>query len=122
MELAKSHRFGLSGLNLAFEGLLLEVNLCILTEGTRSNPRQSGFQIRNTLSHTEGMSAMFCRKSKVSRVSKQRLQWTDGREACITTQVEVRSQRGHAGYQPKVTASMRHAAMPPWTTKSGVLM
>jgi hypothetical protein len=65
-----------------------------------------GFLIRNTLAHTEGMSAMFCRKPKVSRVSKQRLWWTDGAEAHVTMQAEVRSQRGHAGHQSKVAASV----------------
>jgi hypothetical protein len=39
MELTESCRFGSSGLNLAFEGLLLGVSLHILMEGTRSGPR-----------------------------------------------------------------------------------
>jgi hypothetical protein len=43
MELIKNHRFGSSGLNLAFEELLLGASLHTLVEGTRSDPRQSGF-------------------------------------------------------------------------------
>jgi hypothetical protein len=52
------------------------------------------------------MSVMFCRKQKVSRVSKWRLWWTDGTEARVTTQAEVRRPRGHAGHQPKEATSM----------------
>jgi hypothetical protein len=37
-ELTKSYRFGSSGLNLTFEGLLLGVSISILMEGTRSDP------------------------------------------------------------------------------------
>jgi hypothetical protein len=37
-ELTESCRFGSSGLNLSFEGLLLGVNIRVLTEGIRSKP------------------------------------------------------------------------------------
>jgi hypothetical protein len=73
MKLAKSRRFGSSGLNLVFEGLLLEVSLCILMEGTRSDPNQSGFQIPNTHDHAEEILIVFCRKPKVSGAPTQRL-------------------------------------------------
>jgi hypothetical protein len=38
-ELAKDHRFGSSGLNLAFEGLLLGASLRLGAKPTSSNPR-----------------------------------------------------------------------------------
>jgi hypothetical protein len=101
---------------------MLGASLHITVECTRSDPRQSGFQIRNTLAHAEGMSVVFCRKSKVSRISKQRLWQTHGVETRITTQAEVRRWRGHTGHQPKVVTSVRHAVAPHWTNKSGVLM
>jgi hypothetical protein len=101
-ELTKSHKFGSSGLNLAFEGLLLGVSLCIPMDGTHNDPCQLGFRIRNTLAHAEGMSIMFFRKPKVSRVFMRRLQTTHG--------MEVIRPRGHAGHQPKVATSVRHTA------------
>jgi hypothetical protein len=85
MELAETHRFDSSGLNIIFEGLLLGVSLCVLVEGTCSDPRQSGFRISNALTHVEGISVVFYRKLKVSGASTRRLRWTDGAEACITT-------------------------------------
>jgi hypothetical protein len=38
-KLAKNHRFGSPGLNLAFEGLLLGANLWLYVKGTGSIPR-----------------------------------------------------------------------------------
>jgi hypothetical protein len=52
------------------ESTMLGASLGLLIEGTHSDPCQSGFWIHNALAHTEGVSAMFCRKSKVLRVSK----------------------------------------------------
>jgi hypothetical protein len=60
-------------LNLTFEGLLLGVSLRILTEGIRSDPRQLGFQIPNTLDYVEEILIVFYRKSKVSDVSTLRV-------------------------------------------------
>jgi hypothetical protein len=124
MKLDESRRFGSSGWNLTFKGLLLGASLRLLMEGTRSDPRQSGFLIHNTLAHAEGVFAMSCRKPKVSRVSKWRLRWTGGTEAHGTAQAEVKSWRGHAGCQSKAVASVqvRHVATPHWTTKSDVSM
>jgi hypothetical protein len=48
-ELTKSCWFGSSGLNLTFEWLLLGVSIRMLTEGTHSDPRQSGFWIPSLL-------------------------------------------------------------------------
>jgi hypothetical protein len=81
MELAKSRRFGSSGLNLASKGLLLGASLRIVTEGTHSDPRQSGFLIPNTLNNAEGILNIFCRKPKVPGASMRRLRWVDGAEA-----------------------------------------
>jgi hypothetical protein len=93
-ELTKSCWFGSSGLNLTFEGLLLGVSIRMLAEGTHSEPRQSGFWIHNALTHAMGVSALFCRRLKASRVSKRRLQWINGTKACRTTQAKVRCRRG----------------------------
>jgi hypothetical protein len=41
-------------------------------------------------------------------------------EARVIAQVEARSWRRHAGYQPKVAASARHAVARHWSVKSGV--
>jgi hypothetical protein len=38
-ELTESHMFGSMGLNLIFEGLLLEASLRVLMVGTHSDPR-----------------------------------------------------------------------------------
>jgi hypothetical protein len=85
---------------------LLGPSLRVLAEGTRSDPCQSGLQISNALAHIEGISAVFCRKPKVSRASTRRLRWTDGTEACVTAQAEARSRRRRrASGQPKVAAS-----------------
>jgi hypothetical protein len=50
--LAKNHRFDSSVLNLAFEGLLLEVSRRLHAKGTRSEPSESGFWFM-TLSFTQ---------------------------------------------------------------------
>jgi hypothetical protein len=90
MELSESCRFGSSGLNLAFEGLLLGASLHIPVEGTRSNPRQSGFWIPNMLNHAgEILIVVFCRKLKVSRASTRRLRWIDGATVHVTMRAEV---------------------------------
>jgi hypothetical protein len=44
MELTKNRKFSSSGLNLAFEGLLLGVSLRRRVKGTRNEPRESGFR------------------------------------------------------------------------------
>jgi hypothetical protein len=42
-ELTKNYRFSSSGLNLAFEGLLLGASHCFYVKGTHNEPRESGF-------------------------------------------------------------------------------
>jgi hypothetical protein len=113
-ELAKSHRLGSSGLNLTSKGLLLGVSLHILAEGTRSNPRQLGFQIPDTIDHAKGILIVFCRKSKVPGASTRRLRWVDGAKA--------RRRRWRANHQPKVVVPVQHVVAPYWPTKGDALM
>jgi hypothetical protein len=102
--------------------MVLEVSLCILMEGTHSDPCQLGFLIPNNLNHTEGILVMFCRKPKVPGASTQRLRWVDGTEACVTTWANAERWRWHAYHQLKVAAPMRHMAAPQWHAKEGALI
>jgi hypothetical protein len=87
--LAKVHRFGSSGLNLSFEGLLLGVSLRPHVKGTSSDPRQSVLRINNTFDYPKGVFVSFCRRLKTLKIPK----------------LEARGQRHHVGYQPEVTTS-----------------
>jgi hypothetical protein len=74
-ELAESRRFGSSGLNLAFDGLLFGTSLHVLTEGTRSESSTSA-KCRRNIRH-------ILQEAKGVRSSTRRLRWIDGAEACV---------------------------------------
>jgi hypothetical protein len=122
MELIKNHRFGSSGLNLAFEELLLGVSLHTLVEGTRSDPRQSGFWIPNILDYVKEMLVVFYRKSKVSDASVRRLRWIDDAEACVTERAEARIRSWRTNQQPEVPVPTWHAASLYWLAKGDGLI
>jgi hypothetical protein len=69
------------------------VSLRIITEGTHSDTRNSGFQTHNTFLYAKEMSVIFCSELKVSEASMRRLRWIGGREACATWRAEVRVRR-----------------------------
>jgi hypothetical protein len=71
-----------------------------------NNPRQLSFQIQNTPTYTKGAFSMFCRKPKMSEVSKRRLWWTSGTEVRKIMRSEATSRVGRASYQTKIVASV----------------
>jgi hypothetical protein len=121
-ELAKSCRFDSSGLNLAFEGLLLGVSLRTLVEGTCSEPRQLGSRIPNILDYAREMLVVFCKKPKVSEVPMQRQRRIDGTEACVTERAEARVQKWGANHQSEVPRAAQHVEALHWPAKGGALM
>jgi hypothetical protein len=75
-----------SGLNLAFEGLLLGVSLRCHTKGTDNDPHESSPKyaegVHDALDHSEGTLLYFCRKAEVSEVPgrSSHADTTEGRE------------------------------------------
>jgi hypothetical protein len=104
MKLTKNRRLGSSGLNLAFEGLLLRASLRLHAKGTRSEPRELTFS-SDTFVHPKGAFVMFYRKPKVPEVPRWRQRAAGATEAHSTKRVEAKSRRHHAGDQAKVAAS-----------------
>jgi hypothetical protein len=103
--LAKNRWFGSSGLNLAFEGLLLGASLRLRAKVTRNEPHESCFQFMMlSFTQKEHLSS-FARRQKVPKVSKRRLQIAGGTEACGTARAESRSRRCRAGDRVEVAAS-----------------
>jgi hypothetical protein len=121
-KLTKSHRFGSSGLNLIFEGLLLGQAFMYLQRVPAATPANqvSGFPIHSLM--WKEYSSCFCRKSKVNKASPQKLTRTNSVDTRVAMQAEARRWRWCASHQPKVPAPVRHAVALHWPTKSGVLM
>jgi hypothetical protein len=72
-ELVRDHNFGSSGLNLAFEGLLLGASLCLQAKATLSNPCKLGPRVCNASAQCEGGSVVFYRKSETPKVAREGL-------------------------------------------------
>jgi hypothetical protein len=62
------HRFGSTGLNLTFEGLLLGVSLQHHVKGTDSDPRESSMKhvegVHDAFTHLEGTPLCFLQESR----------------------------------------------------------
>jgi hypothetical protein len=67
-EITRHHRFGSSGLNLTFKGLLLGASLHLHEKATSSNPSMLGPLVCNANAQCEGGSTVFSRKSETLEV------------------------------------------------------
>jgi hypothetical protein len=94
-ELTRDHRFGSSGLNLAFEGLLLGATLRLQVKATSSNPCTLGPRVCNASTQCEGGSAMFCRKSEMPEVARRRPMQASIKNAFGGAKTENTSRRCH---------------------------
>jgi hypothetical protein len=61
--------------------------------------------VHDAFVHPKGAFVKFCKKTKVPKVSKRRLQIAGGTEACGTARAESRSRRCRAGDRVEVAAS-----------------
>jgi hypothetical protein len=61
-----------------------------VTEGTHSDPHQSGSQIPHTFVYRKDMQVVFCWEPKVPVASLQRLRWMVVEGACIIERAEAR--------------------------------
>jgi hypothetical protein len=96
-ELTRHRRFGSSGLNLAFEGLVLGVSLCFCAKVTSSNPRQLGHHVHNA-------SALHA-KNVLQVVPERRSRRADRAKAHGAVWVKAVSQRRHINQHLKVAVS-----------------
>jgi hypothetical protein len=64
-----------------------------ISEGTRSDLRQSGSQIPNILDYTKDTFDVFYREPKVPAASMRMLGWIGGVKVCLTERAEARTWR-----------------------------
>jgi hypothetical protein len=104
MRLTKYHRFGPSGLNLAFEMLLLVVSLRLHVMGTHDEPRELGFRfVMHSFTLKECLSSFVGRRRCHKSSSRDNEQPAET-EAHGTARAEARGWRYRVSDQAKVVA------------------
>jgi hypothetical protein len=103
-----NHRFGSSGLNLAFEGLLLRVRFCLRAKATSSNPYKSDSHNAREAPLCFVGNRWHCYCVTESRRYRRSLDESLGRrqgESFRSAKAKDASQRWRASYYPKAAVS-----------------
>jgi hypothetical protein len=104
-ELAKNHRFGSSGVNLAFEGLLLGANLCLQVSATSSNPHESDSESTTPMYNEKEAPLCFARRQRYQRSPDEGLRRWGKERAFGGMKAKDVSRRQRARCHSKATAS-----------------